>query len=186
MLKRLPSFRGFTLKTQSGASEKFKKGFTLIELLVVIAILGVLITFGINLWQRAVVNARDATREQDLNQFKTALELHFENNGTYPPSAVGDVHCSDDTGVARSISWNGIDPFRCDNITYMKILPVDPGNVITPNYCYHAEPAPAVGSTWFEIHILMENEANANTPEVLVSDCPNGTHLKNYILTNDP
>lgn len=35
--------KGFTLKTCSGASDKFQKGFTLIELLVVIAIIAILV-----------------------------------------------------------------------------------------------------------------------------------------------
>lgn len=158
LLKKFPSIKGFTLKTRSGASEKSLKGFTLIELLVVIAILGVLAAFGINLWQRAVVNARDQTRRHDLNQVSTALEFHFEHNGFYPESSVSDINCFEETGdpLLMLISW-GTGEFRCLGFTYMSQLPDDTIATPTRNYCYiHYGPN-------FELWTVMENHNNSNT-----------------------
>lgn len=165
LLKRLPSFRGFTLKTQSGASEKFKKGFTLIELLVVIAILGVLVTVGINLWQRAQQNARDQVRKQDLNQIKTALEIFFEANLGYTFSSAGILSCNS----MRSLAWDS--PFECGGVVYMRILPLGPtGTGSDPDYCFVSledsgtDPFPIT----FTLYAQMENSFNGNidTPEV--------------------
>ena len=61
-----------------------RKGFTLIELLVVIAIIGLLasvVLIGLGPSQRS---GRDARRVADLRQVQTALELHFQSNGSYP------------------------------------------------------------------------------------------------------
>ncbi|MCH8821700.1 type II secretion system protein [Patescibacteria group bacterium] len=150
------------------------KGFTIIELLVVIAILGVLITFGINLWQRAVVNARDATREQDLNQVKTALELYFDENGSYTPSNSGDIGCEDVPG-GRTISW-GIE-FECFGIRYMKRLPRDPIAITSHHYCYVASGATPDS---FELWADMENDNNSNT-----SDSPPAACMGyDYVIVN--
>ena len=153
--KKFPPIKGFT--RPNFAKQKLV-GFTLIELLVVIAILGILVTIGINLWQRAVVNARDQTRRHDLNQVNTALEFHFEHNGCYPLSSVSDINCFEETGdpLPRSISW-GTGEFRCLGFTYMRQLPDDPIATPTRNYCYiHYGPN-------FELWTVMENHNNSNT-----------------------
>jgi prepilin-type N-terminal cleavage/methylation domain-containing protein len=56
-------------------SEKIKKGFTLIEILLVIAILSVLlvVVFASLRPQTRLVDARDARRWNDVNQYLTAL-----------------------------------------------------------------------------------------------------------------
>ena len=67
---------------------KKSKGFTLIELLVVIAIIGVLSTLILLQLNVARAKARDAKRIADINQLRTAVELHLdERGGSYP----GDV-----------------------------------------------------------------------------------------------
>ncbi|QQG40699.1 MAG: prepilin-type N-terminal cleavage/methylation domain-containing protein [Candidatus Levyibacteriota bacterium] len=73
---------------------RLQTGFTLIELLVVIAILGIL-TAGI----LVVVNpidqiqrARDTQRKQELAQIQRALEVYYNDNGTYPDTVpFGDL-----------------------------------------------------------------------------------------------
>lgn len=67
-----------------------KSGFTLIELLVVIAIIGLLSTMSIIALNSARARSRDARRLADVKQMQTALEMWFNDNGTYPatmPSA---------------------------------------------------------------------------------------------------
>lgn len=60
------------------------KGFTLIELLVVIAIIAILSGIGINIYEDAQARGRDAKRKNDLKEIKTALELYYLNNDSYP------------------------------------------------------------------------------------------------------
>lgn len=67
--------------------EGFKKsgarGFTLVELLVVIAIISILATLLLLQLGIARAKARDAKRIADINQVRTALELWFDDNGSY-------------------------------------------------------------------------------------------------------
>ena len=60
------------------------KGFTLIELLVVIAIIGILATLAIVSLTNARSSSRDAKRIADLKQLQTALELYYNDYGSYP------------------------------------------------------------------------------------------------------
>jgi prepilin-type N-terminal cleavage/methylation domain-containing protein len=63
---------------------KSKLGFTLIELLVVIAIIGLLASIVMVSLNSSRANARDAKRQEDLQQLRLALELYFNKNGEYP------------------------------------------------------------------------------------------------------
>ena len=63
-----------------------KRGFTLIELLVVVAIIGLLATLSIVALNNARARARDARRVADIKQIQTALELYYNDQGSYPAS----------------------------------------------------------------------------------------------------
>src|SRR5574344_649626 len=67
-----------------------RKGFTLIELLVVIAIIGILATLAIVSLTTARSSSRDAKRIADLKQLQTALELYYNDYGSYP-TALSDL-----------------------------------------------------------------------------------------------
>lgn len=69
--------------------QKNKKGFTLIELLVVVAIIGLLSTLSILALNTARARARDVKRVSDVRQIQTALEMYYNDIGTYP--ATGSV-----------------------------------------------------------------------------------------------
>ncbi len=64
-------------------------GFTLIELLVVIAIIGVLASVIIASLDSARAKGQDAVRKSDLTQIATALELYYNNHGTFIVSGSG-------------------------------------------------------------------------------------------------
>jgi general secretion pathway protein G len=65
---------------------KNKKGFTLVELLVVVAIIGILAAISVVSLNTARARARDSRRVADVRQIQTALELYYNDMGTYPAS----------------------------------------------------------------------------------------------------
>ncbi len=65
---------------------ELEQGFTLVELLVVIAIISILATVLLLQLGTARAKARDAKRVADINQVRSALELYFDDNATYPQS----------------------------------------------------------------------------------------------------
>ncbi len=67
---------------------KNKKGFTLIELLVVVAIIGLLATLSIVALNNARARARDTRRVADVKQIQTALELYYNDKGSYPTTSI--------------------------------------------------------------------------------------------------
>jgi prepilin-type N-terminal cleavage/methylation domain-containing protein len=70
---------------------KNQRGFTLIEMLVVIAIIGLLASVVLLALNSARSKSRDAKRAADVRQIMTALELYFNDCGSYPSSAVAGI-----------------------------------------------------------------------------------------------
>src|SRR5207237_1160539 len=108
------------------------RGFTLVELLVVIAIIGVFATLLLLQLGIARQRARDAKRIADVNQTRTAIELYFDDNGQYPPSATFGT--SDATGLA-ALPAGCTAGSTCFVPRYLTHLPIDPLNTAT--FLYH-------------------------------------------------
>lgn len=68
---------------KSAQTRRDSRGFTLVELLVVIAIISILATLLLLQLGVARAKARDAKRIADVNQVRSALELWFDDNGSY-------------------------------------------------------------------------------------------------------
>lgn len=111
-------------------NKKKTRGFNLIELLVVISIMGLLSTLAIAALQNTRQKGRDARRQGDMKQIKTAIELYFDANGFYPQCA-GNNLCTS-TGYQGNIQALDISP------TYMVIIPPDPINSDTAYGYYYA------------------------------------------------
>lgn len=68
--------------------QKLQAGFTIIELLIVIAIIGILATLVLTNFQGAQAKGRDTVRKNDINSLYQKLEEFYNENGTYPGSAL--------------------------------------------------------------------------------------------------
>lgn len=66
---------------------KSASGFTLVELLVVIAIISILATLLLLQLGIARAKARDAKRIADVHQVRSAIELYFDDHGSFPGTA---------------------------------------------------------------------------------------------------
>ena len=110
------------------------RGFTLIELLVVIAIIGLLSSVALASLNSAREKVRDARRYLDLNQLQLALELYYNDNGSYPVTSGWWTVCT--TGAdptARDTSGaNGYIPNLSP--TYIATLPTDPTGCVGGHY----------------------------------------------------
>lgn len=96
-------------------------GFTLIEILLVISIIAVLSSIGMVSYMSAVRRSRDTKRISDIEQIRTALEMHRTDRGFYPDEGGG--------------SWAKASNLTSDLVTtnYMPAIPIDPkGDAFAP------------------------------------------------------
>ncbi len=134
-------------------NNKNKKAFTLIELLVVIAIIGILATLAVVALQQARKNARDAKRIADVKQIQTALELYYNQVGSYPELASITAN--------NSIEHNGT--------VYMAIFPSAPtpadGNCNSSTNQYSYTPTGTANSSYQLSFCLGNQVGNINQGE---------------------
>ena len=76
-----------------------KKGFTLIELLIVVVIIGILAAIAIPRFGETRERAHVSAMQSDLNQLRTAMEMHYQDNGYSYENADINVLVEGTTGV---------------------------------------------------------------------------------------
>jgi general secretion pathway protein G len=89
-------------------SAKREGGFTLIELLITTTIIGLLSVAGMTSYSLVRGKARDAKRVSDIRTIHSAVELYFEQHGSYPPAPNAGLVLGSD--AAKMISDAGITP----------------------------------------------------------------------------
>lgn len=171
---------------------KLLKGFTLVELLVVMAILGVLVTLVGTSFMSAQMRGRDAQRKSDLKQISSALELFFNDYGTYPSDSDGVIMaCPYQTGGEESAcTWSDSLEFKDYfpgtaelRTIYLKKVPMDPSS----SYNYYYRVVPGSNNKKFQIFAHLENTQDKNCID---GNCVNpvsyscGDALCNFALTS--
>lgn len=138
-----------------------RRGFTLIELLVVIAIIGILSSVVLSSLNSARVKARDAKRISDLREMRSALELYYTANGTYPSIGGWVFSCES--------SWSTLQTALSP---YMATLPVDPRNSgcapwTTGQYGYAYRGGVAIGTPDnYSLVAQVEDQSNPNRCQI--------------------
>ncbi|MBI3342127.1 prepilin-type N-terminal cleavage/methylation domain-containing protein [Candidatus Curtissbacteria bacterium] len=110
-------------------SANHKSAFTMIELMVVITILSILTGIGTYSYNNAQMKGRDTKRKQDAAQIKAALQLYWEENKAFPPSAANPSLCPNpSSGPAYSIcasNNSGGDNWIPELAPYLQKVPKD-------------------------------------------------------------
>lgn len=120
-----------------------KNGFTLIELLVVISIIGVLSGIILQSINSTRLKSDDARRISDLKEIASAINMYFNDNGTYPASINGSSNtCTGDWPAS----------FKAALVPkYIPVLPLDPKNNLrncNPPYNYYYGFFNTIPATW--------------------------------------
>ena len=145
---------------------KVKRGFTLIELLVVISIIAILVAAATVSWTNAQQKARDGRRKSDLKSAQQALELHFQEYGTYPDSDNGRIKCTPPGN--NIIVWGS--QLDCNGKTFINPLPKDP-KYDTLNYYYESFPSATSANVFLEYKISASLENISDQEYCTGSNC---------------
>lgn len=136
-------------------NKKQKSGFTMIELLIVIVIMGILSAVGLGTFTSSQLKARDSKRKSDLKSITNALEVYYNDFGSYPVGNEGAIlGCG--AGASESCAAGSIWKNTTNDTTYMVQMPQDPSG---GTYYYISED----GSS-YQIYAHLENEKDRDVP----------------------
>ena len=97
-----------------------KTGFTLVELLVVISIISILTIVGVSSFRTVQMKSRDTKRKNDLNSISKALNMYYNDIGSFPYGSSLNINYMITTaGVGFSANVDG------KITTYMAEMPTE-------------------------------------------------------------
>jgi len=148
-------------------------GFTMIELLLVIIIIGIIGGVGGSYYLTSLKRGNDGKRAADLNNLRTALEMYFQDNTSYPDTG-GDWQ-------SVSTALSGLKP------DYLKQFPSDPGD--SQNYLYQGASCSGGTCSCYCLSAQMQIEENERN-SISGTDCTtcpdghkDGTEDECYLVT---
>jgi type II secretory pathway pseudopilin PulG len=127
------------------------------ELILVMAIIGILSVIGIGSFTQTSLKSRDTQRKNDLNQIAKALELYYNDTGSYPESDGGGTLMCRTPQVGTTCNEPNVCTtkftycFGGKSTTYMDKLPVD--SIAGRKYFYK----PDASLSNFALYAAMEN-----------------------------
>ena len=132
-----------------------KKGFTLVELLVVIAIIAILSTLSVVALNSARAKSRDARRQSDIKQIRTALDMYYDSNNQQYPTGSNKTLGTGDAACLTSTGWTTT--AGCTGTIFMQKVPTDPQN--PPRVYQYAK----VDATHYRISYYSEGSSATKT-----------------------
>ena len=137
-------------------NEQLSLGFTMIELLIVIVILGILSAVGLGAFSSAQLKSRDSNRKSNLKGIATALEVYYNDYGSYPLDDGGGTGEIAGCGIGGAEVCSYGAQWQDDNGTvYMVQIPEDP----TANTFFYVS-----DGTEYQIYARLENVDDRDVP----------------------
>ena len=116
--------------------KKSRSGFTIVELLVVVVVIAILAAIVVSAYNGVQARSRDAKRRTDVANIIKAMELYYNDTGSYPvPIANTGSVINNGWYTSGDSSWNMLSTLlTTPNISgsaAIDSLPVDPRNTTT-------------------------------------------------------
>jgi len=129
---------------------KKNKGFTLVELLIVISIMGILTVVGAASFKTVQLKSRDVRRKNDLGSISKALNMYYNDIGSFPHGTPDINGMIKSVGIGFSAAVNG------SITTYMVEMPRETTKGIEDYYYIST-----TGKS-FKIFVNLENKEDSN------------------------
>lgn len=138
-------------------------------------IIGILASLGISNFISSQMKARDSRRKQDLKHVSTAIELYYNDYGTFPEGQGGVIRGCGSGGSVTACPWGS--EFSYAGTTYMVQLPVDPQR---PSRTYYYES----DGTYYELYAYLENTQDSQRNESITTNCGSSESRCSYVITS--
>jgi prepilin-type N-terminal cleavage/methylation domain-containing protein len=126
----------FLSRRNKNTTSKLVCGFTLIELLVVIAIIALLSSITMAAFNDSRQKSRDTGKIRALQEMRTALQMYFSDNNSYPVGTESDLSDALTNGSNRyigSIDSNlKYQSLNSDNTAVCTVMPCHSYHLATP------------------------------------------------------